>query len=180
MFLGKGRKDEIRLRHREIGEVSLGARPAPDTPGSYGDLRLNYLVAGALLVGLRFHEADQPVFLVGLQLVPGQGHDQASHDQNDQGLFLIGKDLLPGGECLLFLENIYERLTIVTLSAEEYRTAMKEAAAAGIAGTNTAGKQLLNVHNVKAATATVTNATTNTYNNQGVIQLVGGFDGHED
>lgn len=47
----------------------------------------------------------------------------------------------------------------------------------GIAGTNSAGKQLLNVHNVKAATATVTNATTNTVNGSYVLQVVGGFDG---
>jgi predicted nucleic acid-binding protein len=47
---------------------------------------------------------------------------------------LPGKHRLSGDQVLLFLENIYERLTIVTLTAEEYRTAMKEAAAAGIAG----------------------------------------------
>ena len=47
---------------------------------------------------------------------------------------LPGKHRLSGDQVLLFLENIYERLTIVTLTAEDYRTAMKEAAAAGIAG----------------------------------------------
>ena len=48
--------------------------------------------------------------------------------------------------------------------------------AAGIAGTNSAGKQLLNTHNVKAATATVTNATTITKNGSYVIDT-GGYDG---
>ncbi len=41
---------------------------------------------------------------------------------------------MSGDQVLLFLENIYERLSIVTLTAEEYRTAMRDAAAAGIAG----------------------------------------------
>lgn len=47
--------------------------------------------------------------------------------------------------------------------------------AAGIAGTNSAGKQLLNVHNVKSATATVT-VTANTTNGTGVL-TTGGYDG---
>jgi predicted nucleic acid-binding protein len=47
---------------------------------------------------------------------------------------LPGKLRLSGDQVLLFLENIYDRLAIVTLSDEEYRTAMKDAAAAGIAG----------------------------------------------
>jgi predicted nucleic acid-binding protein len=47
---------------------------------------------------------------------------------------LPGKHRLSGDQVLLFLENVYERLTIVTLTAEEYRTAIKEAAAAGISG----------------------------------------------
>jgi predicted nucleic acid-binding protein len=47
---------------------------------------------------------------------------------------LPGKLRLSGDQVLLFVENIYDRLAIVTLSDEEYRTAMKDAAAAGIAG----------------------------------------------
>ena len=47
--------------------------------------------------------------------------------------------------------------------------------AAGIAGTNTAGKQLLNVHNVKAATATTT-VTATTTNGTGVL-FTNGYDG---
>jgi predicted nucleic acid-binding protein len=47
---------------------------------------------------------------------------------------LPGKLRLSGDQVLLFLENIYDRLTILTLSDEEYRTAMKDGAAAGIAG----------------------------------------------
>lgn len=47
--------------------------------------------------------------------------------------------------------------------------------AAGIAGTNAAGKQLLNVHNLKAATATVT-VTANTQNGTGVLKT-NGYDG---
>lgn len=49
-------------------------------------------------------------------------------------------------------------------------------AAAGIAGTNAAGKQMLNVHNVKAATATVTNTTTQTVTNSATL-VTGGYDG---
>jgi predicted nucleic acid-binding protein len=47
---------------------------------------------------------------------------------------LPGKHRLSGDQVLLFLENIYERLTVITLNAEEYFTIMKEAAAADIAG----------------------------------------------
>jgi len=47
--------------------------------------------------------------------------------------------------------------------------------AAGIAGTNSAGKQLLNVHNVKSATATAT-VTAVTTNGTGVL-TTGGYDG---
>jgi predicted nucleic acid-binding protein len=45
-----------------------------------------------------------------------------------------GKHLLNGEQVLLFLENILERLTIVTLTADEYYNALKEAAAAGVVG----------------------------------------------
>lgn len=48
--------------------------------------------------------------------------------------------------------------------------------AAGIASTNSAGKQLLNTRNVKSATATVTNATTITKNGSYVLDT-GGYDG---
>lgn len=48
--------------------------------------------------------------------------------------------------------------------------------AAGIAGTNSAGKQLLNVHNLKSATATTT-WTANTFNATGVLKVPGGYDG---
>jgi predicted nucleic acid-binding protein len=47
---------------------------------------------------------------------------------------LPGKHRLSGDQALLFLENVRERLTIITLSAEEYFLAMKESAAAGIVG----------------------------------------------
>lgn len=49
-------------------------------------------------------------------------------------------------------------------------------AAAGIAGTLANGKQLVGVRNVKAATATVTNATTITTLNSSVLDT-GGYDG---
>jgi predicted nucleic acid-binding protein len=45
-----------------------------------------------------------------------------------------GEHLLSGEQVLLFLENVLERLTIVTLTAEEYYGALKEAAAAGVVG----------------------------------------------
>lgn len=48
-------------------------------------------------------------------------------------------------------------------------------AAAGIAGTNAAGKQILNGHNVKSATATAT-VTASTTNGTGTLQT-GGYDG---
>lgn len=47
---------------------------------------------------------------------------------------LPGKHRLNGEQVLLFLENIYERLTVVTLTGDEYRAAMKQAAAADIVG----------------------------------------------
>lgn len=47
---------------------------------------------------------------------------------------LPGRNRLSGEQVLLFLENIRERLTIVALTAEEYQTAMRRAAEAGIAG----------------------------------------------
>jgi predicted nucleic acid-binding protein len=47
---------------------------------------------------------------------------------------LPGKHRLSGDQVLLLLENIYERLTIVTLTADEYRSTLKRAAAADISG----------------------------------------------
>jgi predicted nucleic acid-binding protein len=45
-----------------------------------------------------------------------------------------GRHLLSGEQVFLFLENIVERLTIVTLTADEYYGTLKEAAATGIVG----------------------------------------------
>lgn len=45
-----------------------------------------------------------------------------------------GKHLLSGEQVLLFLESILERLAIVTLTADEYHVALKEAAAVGVVG----------------------------------------------
>ena len=45
---------------------------------------------------------------------------------------LPGRHRLSGEQVLLFLENIRERLTLVTLDPEEYSSAVQEAAAAGI------------------------------------------------
>ena len=50
-------------------------------------------------------------------------------------------------------------------------------AAAGIAGTNVAGKQILNARNRKAATATKTFANTQTYNGTNVLYIPNGYDG---
>jgi predicted nucleic acid-binding protein len=47
---------------------------------------------------------------------------------------LPGRHRLSGEQVLLFLENIRERLTLVTLDPEEYFRAVQEAAAAGIVG----------------------------------------------
>ena len=47
---------------------------------------------------------------------------------------LPGKHRLSGEQALLFIENIRERLTIITLDAEEYAVTLEEAAAAGIVG----------------------------------------------
>ena len=47
---------------------------------------------------------------------------------------LPGKHRLSGEQALLFIENIRERLTLITLEAEEYALALEEAAAAGIVG----------------------------------------------
>ena len=45
-----------------------------------------------------------------------------------------GKDRATPDEALLFLENVRERLTLVTLDAVEYAAAVEGAAAAGISG----------------------------------------------
>jgi predicted nucleic acid-binding protein len=47
---------------------------------------------------------------------------------------LPGKHRLSGEQVLLFLEAIEERLTVITLGGEEYFSAIKRAAAAGIVG----------------------------------------------
>ena len=47
---------------------------------------------------------------------------------------LPGRHRLSGEQVLLFLENIRERLTIVTLDDQEYYAVLKHAAEAGIAG----------------------------------------------
>lgn len=47
---------------------------------------------------------------------------------------LPGRHRLAGEQVLLFLENIRERLTLVTLDPEEHFAAMRQAAAAGIVG----------------------------------------------
>jgi predicted nucleic acid-binding protein len=47
---------------------------------------------------------------------------------------LPGRHRLSGEQVLLFLENIRERLTLVTLDPEEYFATAEEAAAAGIVG----------------------------------------------
>ena len=47
---------------------------------------------------------------------------------------LPGKHRLSGEQILLFLGDVRERLTIVTLTADEYYGALKDAAASGIVG----------------------------------------------
>lgn len=47
---------------------------------------------------------------------------------------LPGRHRLSGDQVLLFLENIRERLGLVTLASEEYYAAIKEFAEAGITG----------------------------------------------
>jgi predicted nucleic acid-binding protein len=47
---------------------------------------------------------------------------------------LPGRHRLSGEQVLLFLENIRERLTLVTLDPEEYSAALHSAAANGIVG----------------------------------------------
>jgi predicted nucleic acid-binding protein len=47
---------------------------------------------------------------------------------------LPGRHRLSGEQVLLFLQNIRERLKLVTLDPEEYFAAVEEAAAAGIVG----------------------------------------------
>jgi len=47
---------------------------------------------------------------------------------------LPGKHRLSGEQVILFLENVRERLTFITLTADDYFAAVKGAAAAGIVG----------------------------------------------
>lgn len=46
----------------------------------------------------------------------------------------VGKERVSGDEALLFLTDVRERLTIISLTAEDYTKAIKEAAVLGIAG----------------------------------------------
>jgi predicted nucleic acid-binding protein len=46
----------------------------------------------------------------------------------------VGKDRVTGDEALLFLGDVRDRLSVVTLNAEEYAKTLEEAAALGIAG----------------------------------------------
>lgn len=48
-----------------------------------------------------------------------------------------GNPRLSGEQVLLFVENILERLTVITLTADEYVGTLKEAAAAGVVGGTT-------------------------------------------
>ena len=45
-----------------------------------------------------------------------------------------GRQRLSGDQVLLFLENIRERLTLITLTGDEYHDVIKETAEAGIVG----------------------------------------------
>lgn len=47
---------------------------------------------------------------------------------------LPGSLRLSGEQVMLFLENILERLTVITLTADEYYDTLKEAALAGVVG----------------------------------------------
>ena len=47
---------------------------------------------------------------------------------------LPGRHRLSGEQVLLFLENIRERLTLVTLTGDEYHATIKQAADAGVIG----------------------------------------------
>ena len=47
---------------------------------------------------------------------------------------LPGRRRLSGEQVLLFLENIRERLSLVTLTGDEYHAAIKDAAEAGVVG----------------------------------------------
>ncbi len=50
---------------------------------------------------------------------------------------LPGSLRLSGEQVMLFLENIVERLTMITLTADEYYDSLKEAAVAGVVGGTT-------------------------------------------
>lgn len=47
---------------------------------------------------------------------------------------LPGRHRLSGEQVLLFLENIRERLTLITLTGDEYHATIQEAAGAGVIG----------------------------------------------
>ena len=47
---------------------------------------------------------------------------------------LPGRHRLSGEQVLLFIENIRERLALITLTGDEYNAAIKEAAEAGVIG----------------------------------------------
>lgn len=79
------------------------------------------------------HEASLRAFLKA-------GKEQASCGAHSLAEFyatatrLPGRHRLSGEQVMLFLGNVRERLTVVTLTADEYYSALKEAAAAGVVG----------------------------------------------
>ncbi len=91
------------------------------------------VLISAFLEDHEHHEASLDAFLKADR----QSSCCAAHSLADVYATLTrlpGRHRLSGEHVLLFLENIRERLTLVTLDPEEHFAAVEEAAAAGIVG----------------------------------------------
>src|SRR5258708_15324230 len=67
--------------------MGLGTRAAaPDTAGTYGYQRLGYVITSATGVSVGFAEADQPLLLKVLHVVPGDWEAQPSQQDHSQRL----------------------------------------------------------------------------------------------
>src|SRR5581483_981180 len=89
VLLGEGGENEVGLRNGKEVQAGLGAlfqALAGQSAGADGDERLDDLIAGAVVVGFRLHEAGEPLALVGLEHVPAEGRQQRGDQQNGGSL----------------------------------------------------------------------------------------------
>ncbi len=79
------------------------------------------------------HEPSHAAFLKADRLRAGcAGHTLA--ELYSTLTRLPGRNRMSGEQALLFLQNVRERLTVITLTGDEYFTALAEASSSGVVG----------------------------------------------